>query len=293
MATAPAPATLSAAGPAAPVGALLRAWRQRRRRSQLDLALDAEISQRHLSFVESGRSAPSREMVLRLAEQLDVPLRERNALLLAAGFAPVYTERPLDDPSMRAACGVVETILRAHAPNPALAVDRHWRLLVANVAVAPLLAGVTEPALLRPPVNVLRLSLHPGGLAPRISNLPEWRAHILGRLRRQAETSADPALAELLTELVALGGEKPSGHATLSLPDSDLAVPLNLETAAGHLSLISTTTVFGTPTEVTLSELAIEAFYPIDAATTERLCRLQRASDKPSAGTAGDIYLQG
>ena len=274
------------AGPGAPIGAHLRAWRQQRRRSQLDLALDAEISQRHLSFVESGRAMPSRDMVLRLAEMLDVPLRERNTLLLAAGFAPFYAERKLDDPALTAARGVIDTILRAHTPNPALAVDRHWHLVTANPAVAPLLAGVTEPALLRAPVNVLRLSLHPGGLALRIANLPEWREHILDRLRRQVEASADPALADLLAELAALGGHgSPRSHAT-SLRDSGIAVPLELDTAQGRLSLISTTTVFGTPTEVALSELAIEAFYPANEATAERLGRLQRAPDRPSAATA-------
>jgi transcriptional regulator with XRE-family HTH domain len=254
-----------------PIGAHLRAWRQRRHRSQLDLALDAEISQRHLSFIESGRAMPSRDMVLRLAETLDVPLRERNALLLAAGFAPFYAERPLDDPALTAARSVVEAILRAHVPNPALAVDRHWTLISANEAVAPLMAGVTDPALLQPPVNVLRLGLHPRGLAPRIANLPEWRAHILDRLRRQAEVSADTVLVEMAKELAELG------EPVRALPahmDHDIAVPLELDTPQGRLSLLSTTTVFGTPTEVTLSELSIEAFYPADAATAERLLRL-------------------
>jgi transcriptional regulator with XRE-family HTH domain len=264
-----------------PIGAHLRAWRQRRHRSQLDLALDAEISQRHLSFIESGRAMPSRDMVLRLAETLDVPLRERNTLLLAAGFAPFYAERPLDDPALAAARGVVEAILRAHVPNPALAVDRHWHLVSANDAVAPLLAGVTEPALLQPPVNVLRLSLHPGGLAPRIANLPEWRAHILDRLRRQAEMSADAVLVEMARDLAALGG--PAGRAPAQA-DYGIAVPLELDTAQGRLSLISTTTVFGTPTEVTLSELSIEAFYPVDEVTAERLRRLQATGDGRAAG---------
>ena len=273
MATIP---TLVLADPGAPVGARLRVWRQRRRRSQLDLAFDAEVSQRHLSFVESGRAMPSRDMVLRLAETLEVPLRERNALLLAAGFAPFYAERRLDDPSLTAARGMVEAILRAHAPNPALAVDRHWHMVTANPAVAPLLAGVTEPALLQPPINVLRLSLHPGGLAPRIANLPEWRAHILDRLRRQAQSSADPVLTDLLAELAAFSGQEPPGSHAMVLRDNGVAVPLELDTEQGRLSLISTTTVFGTPTEVTLSELAIEAFYPADAATAERLNRLQQ-----------------
>lgn len=264
---------LHPAAPGAHVGALLRDWRQRRRRSQLDLALDAEISQRHLSFVESGRSSPSRDMVLRLAETLDVPLRERNTLLLAAGFAPLYPERPLEDPVMTGARRVVEAILHAHAPNPALAVDRHWHMVAANEAVAPLLAGVADPALLKPPVNVLRLSLHPGGLAPHIANLPEWRAHILLRLRRQVLSSADPALAALLDELAALSVPEPDGKAP-SPPEGSIAVPLEFETEEGRLSLLSTTTMFGTPTEVTLSELAIEAFYPADAVTSERLRRL-------------------
>ena len=190
-----------------PIGDKLRAWRQRRRLSQLDLALDAEISQRHLSFVESGRAAPSRDMVLRLAATLEVPLRERNALLLAAGYAPLYPEQPLDAPAMAAARDAVERILRAHMPHPALAVDRHWRMVAANEAVAALMAGVAEPALLAPPVNVMRLSLHPRGLAPRIANLPQWRAHLLERLRRQVAASGDRVLAALLEEVRALGAE--------------------------------------------------------------------------------------
>lgn len=265
--------------PGASFGALLRVWRQRRRRSQLDLALDAEVSQRHLSFVESGRATPSREVVVRLAEQLDVPLRERNALLLAAGYAPLYAERPLDDPAMRAARDTVQIILNAHAPHPALAVDRHWRMVAANTAVRPLIAGVADASLLAPPINVLRLSLHPRGLAPHIANLPEWRAHLLERLRRQIEASADPALASLLAELTAFGAPpacSPAAAVPSAYPPGSMAVPLQLDTMQGRLSLISTTTVFGTPVEVTLSELAIEAFFPADDATAERLMRLQR-----------------
>ncbi len=253
----------------APVGAQLRHWRQRKRRSQLDLALDAGISQRHLSFVESGRARPSRDMVLHLAETLQVPLRERNALLLAAGFAPFYGERRLDDPALAAARATIETILRAHGPNPALAIDRHWHMVMANDAVPKLLHGVREAALLQPPVNVLRVSLHPGGMAPHIVNLAEWRAHILERLRRQVAAAGDETLAALLAELTAYGA--PPAPPTAS--GDGFAVPLVLDSPAGRLSLISTTTVFGTPTEVTLSELAIEAFYPADAATAERLAR--------------------
>ena len=175
---------MTQAAETATVGGMLRGWRQRRNLSQLALASDAEISQKHLSFVEGGRSAPSREMVLRLADQLDIPLRERNALLLAAGFAPVYPERPLDHPDLAPAMAAVEAVLNAHAPWPALAVDRRWRLVAANGAVAPFL-DLVSPALREPPVNVIRISLHPQGLAPHIVNLPEWRAHILERLARE------------------------------------------------------------------------------------------------------------
>ena len=185
---------------AQPVGNLLRDWRRRRRLSQLDLACDADISTRHLSFVETGRSLPSREMVLHLAEQLEVPLRERNALLVAAGYAPTFRERSLEDPTFEAARKVVDLVLRGHEPYPAIAVDRHWTLVASNRAVTPLLAGV-EPSLLEGPVNVLRLSLHPGGVAPRIVNLEEWRSHLLARLRRQIDVSADPVLRELFDEL--------------------------------------------------------------------------------------------
>lgn len=254
---------------ALPVGERLRAWRQRRRLSQLDLALDAEVSQRHLSFVESGRAAPSREMVLRLAATLDVPLRERNALLLAAGYAPVYPERPLDAPAMAAARDAVDRILRAHMPFPAMAVDRHWNIVAANEAVAPLLAGVEEASLLAPPVNGIRLSLHPRGLAPRIANLPRWRAHILERLRRQVGASGDRTLAALLDEVGAYGGAPGDGRDTEA--DDAIAVPLELDTPRGRLSLLGTTMVFGTPVEVTLSELMVEAFYPADAETAALL----------------------
>jgi transcriptional regulator with XRE-family HTH domain len=260
--------------PAKPVGDLLRAWRQRRRMSQLDLALEAEVSTRHLSFVESGRAQPSREMVLHLAERLDVPLRERNMLLVAAGFAPVFRERPLQDPALASARKAIDLVLKGHEPYPALAIDRHWTMAAANAAVARLVGGV-DPSLLGPQVNVLRLSLHPGGLSSRIANLAEWRAHLLERLRRQIEASADPVLAELLTELQAYPAAG-SGSERAS-PAGDLAgvvVPLQLVTDAGTLALFSTTTVFGTPVDVTLSELALECFYPADAATAEALRRL-------------------
>jgi transcriptional regulator with XRE-family HTH domain len=257
-----------------PVGNLLREWRQRRRMSQLDLALEAEISARHLSFIETGRSQPSREMVLNLTERLDVPLRERNVLLVAAGYAPVFPEKTLDDPALAAARRAVHMVLKGHEPFPALAVDRHWTLIASNAAVPSLLTGA-DPSLLRPPINVLRLSLHPDGLAPRIANLAEWRAHLLARLRRQIEISADKVLVELLDELAALPA--PFSKRPIALSDHELAgivVPFRLVTDGGILSFISTTTVFGTPVDITLSELALEAFFPADTATAEALRRL-------------------
>jgi transcriptional regulator with XRE-family HTH domain len=261
-----------------PIGHLLREWRQRRRRSQLDLALDADISTRHLSYVESGRASPSREMVLRLAEQLDVPLRARNTLLLAAGFAPAYRDASLADPAMAGARQALEMILAAQAPNPALAVDRHWQIVAANAAVAPLLAGIADPALLAPPANAMRLALHPAGLAPRIGNFHEWRAHVLERLRRQVEVGGDPVLADLLAELLALPAPPQAAPSTPSLVPGGVVVPLVLDSPAGRLTLLSTITVFGNPAEVTLSELAIESFYPADAETAARLRTLQESS---------------
>ena len=251
-----------------PVGTLLRDWRIRRRLSQLDLAGEADVSTRHLSFVETGRAAPSREMVLRLANRLDVPLRERNRLLVAAGFAPMYGERALAEPAMAAARRAIELVLKGHEPYPALAVDRHWTLVSYNRAVPMLMAGAA-PALLQPPVNVLRLSLHPDGLAPRIRNLGAWRAHVLERLRQQVATSADAVLAALADELRGY----PGARADEPAPEQNVVVPLVVDTPDGTLSFISTTTVFGTPVDVTLSELALETFFPADAATAEQLQR--------------------
>lgn len=251
---------------APPVGTLLRTWRQRRRLSQLDLALDAEVSTRHLSCVETGRAAPSRDMLLRLAERLDVPLRERNALLLAGGYAPMYPERPLADPSMAAARRAVDLILAGHMPYPAVAVDRGWNLVAHNAAVAPLL-GLVDPARLVPPVNVLRLSLHPQGLAPLIVNAADWRAHVLARLHRQVQVSGDPVLAALFDELRALPHGGDVGHDGHATDLGGVAVPLLLRIGDQVLNLISTITVFGTPVDVTLSELALETFFPADEAT--------------------------
>lgn len=256
-----------------PVGDLLREWRQRRRLSQLDFAVEAEISSKHLSFLETGRARPSREMLMKLTELLDVPLRERNTLLVAAGFAPMFAERKLDDPALQSARDAMELVLKGHEPFPAIAVDRHWNLLAANRAVAPLLIGA-DPQLLEPPFNVLRLSLHPDGLAPRIVNLGQWRTHLLARLRRQIEISADSELMSLHEELI--GYPAPQSPARVSETEAANAfvVPFRLATPAGVLSFISTTTVFGTPIDVTLSELALESFFPADAATAAALRNL-------------------
>jgi transcriptional regulator with XRE-family HTH domain len=252
-------------------GDLLRQWRQRRALSQLALSAEAEISQRHLSFLETGRSTPSREMVLRLAEGLDVPLRERNLMLSAAGFAPVYRERPADDPELAVARQAVTAILKGHEPFPALAIDRHWHLIEANASVGPLLAGVGL-GVLAPPVNVLRLSLHPQGLAPRVANYREWRAHILARLDRQIGLSADPVLAALRDELAGYPvphGSAPWRPGTTKTPA--IAVPFLLDSDAGRLSFLSATTVFGTALDISLAELAIETFLPADQRTADIL----------------------
>ena len=265
-------------GAVRPVGNLLRDWRLRRRLSQLDLALEANISTRHLSFLETGRARPSREMVLRLADQLAIPLRERNVLLNAAGFAPVFAERPLDDPALARARQAVELVLAAHEPFPALAVDRHWTLVAANAAIPPLLAGAAA-ALLAPPVNVLRLSLHPDGLAPRIANLAEWRGHLLERLRRQIELTGDPVLAALLGELAAYPA--PPAGPRAARDHGGVIVPLELLTPGGRLAFFGTTTIFGTPLDVTLAELALECFFPADAATAAALRGKPKVRDAP------------
>lgn len=272
-------------------GTLLRRWRLQRGLSQLALSLDAEVSARHLSWLESGRAAPSRAMVLRLCTRLDLPLRERNRLLLAAGYAPMYGERPLAHPALQPAREALQRLLDAHEPAPALAVDRHWRLVAANRMVAPLIAGAAAP-LRRPPVNVLRLSLHPEGLAPMIVNLAAWRAHVLQRLARQVEASGDAALAALRDELQALpapalaqapGGAAPDTGAEGAAGDDggaadddvgagpEAIVPLVLQTPLGRLSFVTTVTVFGAPSEVTLAELAVETLLPADADTAARL----------------------
>ncbi len=256
-----------------PVGLMLREWRDRRRMTQMDLAGDAGISTRHLSFLETGRTRPSRETLLRLAGQLGIPLRDRNVLLIAGGFAPVFSQRGLDDPELRAARDAVDLVLKGHEPYPALAVDRHWTLVASNAALAPLLPGVNA-GLLRPPVNVLRVSLHPEGLAPCIENLSEWTHHIFHRLDQQIDATADTGLIALRSELAALLPPRtgPKGRGAPGSPA--VALPLRLRQVDGSvLSFLTITTVFGTPIDVTLAELAIEAFLPADTQTAEALRR--------------------
>ena len=261
-----------------PIGDYIREWRQRRRLSQLDLACDAEISTKHLSFMETGRAAPSQEMLLHLAERLAIPLRDRNVMLAAAGFAPSYQERRLDDPDFRPARQSIDLILSMHEPNPSLAVDRRWTMAAANKAFGNLIAGA-DPILLAPPVNVVRLCLHPAGLAPRIINLVEWRRHMIDRLRHQIDLTGDSVLQDLVEEV--RDYPLPSGPSG-RLPPRDhevVAVPFRLATVQGPLSFFSTTTVFGTPVDITLSELAIEAFFPADPATVAVMRRLAEPRD--------------
>lgn len=238
------------------VGHLLRDWRATRRMSQLELSAQAGVSARHLSFVETGRARPTRDMILRLAGKLGVPLRSQNELLLAGGFAPAFTESDLDGPPLAVVLSSLRGVLAAHAPCPAVLVDRHWTMIDANDAVAGLTDGCAA-WLLEPPVNVLRLSLHPEGMAPQIRNLPEWRTHVLHRLDKQATATADPVLRDLHAELAAY-----PGGSSAARPDG-LVVPLRF----ADLSFFSVTSVLGTPLDVTLSELAIESFLPADAAT--------------------------
>lgn len=266
-------ATATSVRPGAPrVGELLRDWRQRRRQSQLELAVNAEVSARHLSFVETGRSKPSRELILHLAEHLEVPLRERNALLLAAGYAPVYRQRQLGDDEMAPVRAALDKLLAGHEPFPALVVDRHWNLVTANGATMDLLAGDVDADLLVPPVNVLRIALHPRGLARRIVNLAEWSAHILERLERQVAASGDPDLAQMLAELSAYPGMhlERTGHREAA---DWVFVPLVLRGRDGgpELRFFSTLATFGTPLEVTTAELLIESFFPADEVTSAAL----------------------
>ncbi|WP_199753930.1 helix-turn-helix domain-containing protein [Amycolatopsis sp. WAC 01375] len=259
--------TVSRAG--RPVGELLREWRDRRRISQLDLAISADISTRHLSFVETGRSKPSRDMVLRLGEHLEVPLRERNQLLLAAGYAPAYAESGLGAPELAAVHKAVRQLMTGHEPYPAAVADRWWNLVDANSSIS-IMTGLVSPALMTPPVNVLRVTLHPEGMAPHVLNLGEWRAHLLGRLRRQVTQTADPVLTDLLEELLTYPCADPVPEVEVPGP-GDIFVPLRLRHEGTELTFFSTVSTFGTPLDITVAELVIESFFPADADTAEYL----------------------
>jgi transcriptional regulator with XRE-family HTH domain len=260
-----------------PVGVLLRQWRHLRRISQMDLALAAGISTRHVSLVETGRSNPSADMVLRISEQLDVPLRARNQLLLAAGFAPRYPERELDGEALAVAREAVERVLQAHEPYPALVLDRRWNIVAANRGVLPFFA-VVAPELLEPPVNMVRLGLHPRGFAPLVVNMAVVRAVLRSRITRQLATAPDEELAALYQELLAPDGDEPMTASA----ESDVVIPMVFRLDGRELRLFSTTTTFGTPLDVTLAEVAIESYYPADIETAEHL----RALDRRHGGEA-------
>lgn len=250
---------------ARPVGQLLREWRERRRLSQLELSVRAEISTRHLSFVETGRSRPTPEMILKLTDHLEVPLRERNQLLLAGGYAPAYPQHGLDAPELASIREALRLVLTGHEPYPALVINRWWELLDANSAVGLIIEGCA-PHLLEPPVNVLRLSLHPDGMAPRIRNLAQWRAHLLEQLHQRAQATGDALLTDLDAELRGYpGGLDPS------VPPNSVVLPLRLQHSSGELSFFSIASTVGTAADVTVEELMIESFYPADHDTAQRL----------------------
>jgi transcriptional regulator with XRE-family HTH domain len=261
---------------AATFGGLLRTWRQQRRLTQLDLSLASGVSTKHLSFLETGRANPSREMVLELAERLEIPLRERNVLLHAAGFAPAYSQRPLDAPEMRAVRAAIEQVLTGHEPYPALAVDRYWNIVSMNSAAAVVAADV-DPELLAPPANVYRISLHPRGLAPRVVNFAEVAHHLIARLHHDVSVSADPDLAALLQEVQ-------SYPTVRELPRTatdhrSVVVPVRLRHPRGELAMFTTIATFGTPVDVTVDELALETFFPADAGTARRLNQLAQETN--------------
>ncbi len=258
-------------------GSLLREWRQRRRLTQLELSLTADVSTRHLSFLETGRANPSREMVLELADHLEIPLRERNVLLTAAGYAAAYPRRSLDAPEMRPVRAAIQQVLEGHEPYPAIAVDRYWNLVSMNRAAAVLAADVDQE-LLDPPANVYRMALHPRGLAPRVVNFAEFAHHLLARLRHDVTVSADPDLAALLGEVEAYPTVRAIGRAHAADPGA-VVVPVRLRHPHGELAMFTTVATFGTPGDVTVDELALETFFPADAETAGRLRRLAGDTD--------------
>jgi transcriptional regulator with XRE-family HTH domain len=262
-------------------GVLLRRWRERRRLTQTDLALAANSSTRHLSCLETGKAQPSRAIINRLAELLDVPLRDRNALLLAAGFAPAFRETAID--GLDAAKAAMDRVLQAHKPYPAFAVDRHWNVVLSNGALPELYEGCAE-LLLQPPVNAMRLMLHPDGMGPRIVNYAAWRAYSVGVLRQQVEARADPKLRSLLAEVAAYPVPRDQADDEAGFEASErLATPLRVATRLGTLSFLSTVTVFGTASDITLAELALEMLFPADDRTVAIVDAMEAERDTPAA----------
>jgi len=270
-----------------PFGVLLRRCRERRRMTQTDLALAAGSSTRHLSCLETGKSQPSREMIARLGQYLDIPLRDQNMLLLAAGFAPAFPERALAE--LEAAKTAIDSVLNAHKPYPAFAVDRHWNVVLSNAALPQLYEGCSAERL-RSPINAMRLILHPDGMGPRIVNFGEWRAHSLSVLRQQIEARADPVIHALHAEIAAYpappNAQPPAGFEA----SQRLATPLRIATRLGTVSFLNTVTVFGTPNDVTLAELALEMLFPADAATVEIVRSMVQEQAQPG-NAAGDSAL--
>jgi transcriptional regulator with XRE-family HTH domain len=251
----------------APIGEQLRSWRERRQLSQLELSLVADVSARHLSFVENGRAQPGRDLILRLAKELDVPLRDRNALLVSAGFAPVFRQRQFDDPSFDPVRAIIAATLETHKPFPAYVIDRHWSVVASNSAIPELFEGV-DPELLIAPINVVRMILHPRGIAPRLLNFSTWRRHYLAQLRRQITLTGDTILQELYREASSYphpGSEDAQSEVSADGP----AIAFEVMTRLGRLSFLSATTVFGSPADVTLEEIALELLYPANTFTAQ------------------------
>lgn len=267
----------------ASVGALLREWRARRRVSQLDLSLGVGVSARHLSFIETGRSRPSAEMVLALADGLDIPLRERNTLLLAAGYAPRYQKRPLDGDALTFARSALQRLLDAHNPYPGIVIDRCWNIVQANAAATAVTAGMPQ-SLLGPPVNVYRICLHPDGLAGRTLNFDEWAGYLVHQLKRTIALTGDATLHALHEEVLSYPGVKTASARRAPADNAALLIPFQLETAGGQrLSMFTTLTTFGTPLDVTLAELAVELFYPVDAESADLLRNANASAAAPAA----------
>ena len=270
-----------------PFGILLRRCREQRRMTQADLAHAAETSTRHLSCLETGRSQPSRQMITRLAEYLEIPLRDQNLLLLAAGFSPAFRERPLAE--LEAAKDAIDSVLMAHKPYPAFAVDRHWNVVLSNSALPQLYEGCS-PDLLCTPINAMRLTLHPAGMGPRIANFTEWRAHSLSVLRRQMETRADPVIRGLHAEIAAYP-VPPNSEPFGPEASQRLATPLRIATRLGTVSFLNTVTIFGMPNDVTLAELALEMLFPADVKTVEIAKNMVQEQPGPNITSSGKNSL--